>query len=153
MPSEGKVSLPLTLATLKKSGFERVGSWTHDEKKRPALREWREELPVESGIYLFVLNDTIKYVGVANNIRARLGQYAKSFQRHIGPRLVDRGIADALKKELGEVIIYVRMGIKPRISYRGGLPFDDLAGLEAGLIEETRSEWNKGARKRLISTK
>jgi hypothetical protein len=102
MPSKGKVSLPLTLETLKKSGFERVGSWTHDEKKRPALRERREELPVESGIYLFVLNDTIKYVGVANNIRVRLGQYAKSFQRHIGP----------LKKELGEVIIYVRVGIK-----------------------------------------
>jgi hypothetical protein len=136
--------MPLTLANLKSGGFKRTGFWVLNEKARPELNGG---FPGESGIYLFAVNGEVKYIGKSNVIRNRLSQYGKSFQRHwpgTGPRDVDRGIKVALDAG-DEVIVYTLIVTTRRfVSRRGGLPFDDLVGLEAGLIENLSPVWNRG---------
>jgi hypothetical protein len=136
----------LTLTDLKNSGFKRAGCWKKGQKDRPKLHG---KFPPQAGIYLFAVGNKLKYVGTSNKLPSRLRQYDHNFQgRCETPRLVDRAIIEELRKGR-EVTIYIRVLAEDRISYRKGLPFDSLAGLEAGLIEETKSEWNKGARKRI----
>jgi hypothetical protein len=142
--------MTLTLSTLKKRGFIRAGFWALNKQQKPGLVPILPEKLEMPGIYLFVVSNKINYVGRSrSSINSRLKRYDYAFQHRPPRRTVDKEIIKALKQQ--EVDIYIRVLAENSISYRNGLPFDFLEGLEAGLIIETGCGWNRGARTRILS--
>jgi hypothetical protein len=123
---------------LLRAGFEFIGEWTAEPEigiKLDALA------PIEPGVYSFVINDLVMYVGFTNNsLKTRLDQYRIGHFGHPTNALVKNLIARALSN--GERIKILFAVPKPLEWY--GLPVRTAAGLEAGLIQKIRPSWNLG---------
>jgi excinuclease UvrABC nuclease subunit len=112
------------------------------------LGEWRlangkieldSRAPAKPGVYAFVLDGVVVYVGVTQNgLRTRINQYR---QGHSGQRTsarVNGLIRQAL--EAGQRVAAM-IAIPPALEWKG-LPVDGSAGLEVGLIELIQPVWN-----------
>lgn len=95
--------------------------------------------PSAAGVYAFVLDETVMYVGVTQNgLQTRLDQYRRG---HAGQRTnarINQLIRDALAAGQRVTVMTV---VPPELDWNG-LPVDGSAGLEAGLIRMVQPAWN-----------
>lgn len=139
-------SSPPTLADLKKRGFTRSASLY----KQQETYKLEGELPKAPGLYLFVIDSIIKYVGIADSsLWTRVRRYRESIDRiknRPDPEYTPRKVYTELLRFLNlgkKVNIYtLQIRGKTRIGTWKGLPIDRLHGLEAGLIETIDPPWN-----------
>ncbi len=96
--------------------------------------------PKDAGVYAFVLDNQIVYVGLSlSGLRSRLSQYRRGYDGQKTSARVKRLISEALASgKTVKVMIAI-----PESSGWNGLPVNTSAGLEAGLIRQIRPEWNK----------
>ena len=95
--------------------------------------------PDRPGVYAFVVDETVMYVGLAQRgFRRRMGHYRRGHHRQRTSTRVKALIASALAQgKRVEVIIAV-----PEDMDWYGLPINTAAGLETGLIRLIKPEWN-----------
>ena len=133
---------PVFSSVLLNGGFRRLGEWR-------AVGDLEFELsvkaPTEPGVYAFVVDDVIKYVGLTlTGLRTRMGHYRRGHLRHKTSARVKALIA----KELCESRKVEILIATPEPLQWNSLPVNSSAGLEAGLIRLIRPEWNMlGAKK------
>lgn len=121
---------------LLRADFKFVGEWISragDDIRLDATA------PVEPGVYAFVLNDEVVYVGLTQTgLRTRLGHYRLGHERQRTSARVKGLIVAALAAgERIKVLVAT-----PAASEWNGLPVNTAAGLEAGLIQMIRPQWN-----------
>lgn len=126
----------ISVDTLQASGFVLVGDWTANAGDGIQMST---RAPTAPGVYVFVVDGTIAYVGLSNSgLRRRLDQYRRG---HAGQRTSARVkglIRDALAGG-HQVQVFVAM---PPEQHWNTLPINTAAGLEAGLIQAIRPGWN-----------
>lgn len=118
------------------AGFRLLGEWV-------LLKDGEFELnvtaPVEAGVYAFVVDDVIMYIGLTQTgLRTRMGHYRRGHARQRTSARVKKLIAAALS---GGKPVKVLIAT-PRTRDWNGLPVNIAAGLETGLIRMIRPEWN-----------
>jgi len=122
-------------SVLLEAGFEPIGEW----KLTDGRLELNGQAPHEAGVYAFVLDDSVAYVGVTQNgLQTRMEQYRRG---HSGQRTnarVNALIRQAL--EAGQKV--TALAVTPPEMEWNGLPVDGSAGLEAGLIRRVQPLWN-----------
>lgn len=97
------------------------------------------EAPIEPGVYVFVIDDGIAYVGLTNSgLRTRLDQYRRGYEGQRTNARVKDLIVQALARGRK---VSVLIATPPPLSWNG-LPVNTAAGLEAGLIQMIRPAWN-----------
>ena len=76
---------------LETNGFRRVGHWS-----RPLPKLQREPLDRVPGVYAFVVDGELRYLGKADRLRSRVRAYNRSFAELIkrAPRKAHVGIRD-----------------------------------------------------------
>jgi hypothetical protein len=118
------------------AGFQLLGEWTHDPE---SLLRLDARAPAAPGVYAFVVDDTVVYVGLTlSGLRTRLDQYRRG---HKGQKTSSRinGRISQILLEGKKVKVLVAT---PEPSEWQELPVNTAAGLEAGLIEMIRPAWN-----------
>jgi hypothetical protein len=117
------------------AGFQPLGVWQIVDDKL----ELSARAPVEAGVYAFILDDVVVYVGVTQNgLQTRMDQYRRG---HAGQRTSARVNALIRKAvEAGQKVAVMTV-IPPLLDWKG-LPIDGAAGLEAGLIRQVQPLWN-----------
>ncbi len=122
--------------TLRRAGFQSLGEWAPAPDGAIHLRG---TAPAEPGVYAFVLDEVVVYVGLTNNgLKARLNDYRRG---HAGQRtsarvkgLIAHALASGQKVKI--------LAATPSDQDWHGLPVNTAAGLEAGLIQTIRPAWN-----------
>jgi hypothetical protein len=131
-PSEREPTPP---SVLLEAGFQPLGEWRLADGKI----ELDSRAPTGPGVYAFILEEAVVYVGVTQNgLRTRMDQYR---QGHSGQRTsarVNGLIRQAL--EAGQRVTAM-IAMPPALEWNG-LPIDGSAGLEVGLIELIQPVWN-----------
>jgi len=131
-PSEREPTPP---SVLLEAGFQALGEWRLADGKL----ELDSRAPAGPGVYAFILEEAVVYVGVTQNgLRTRMDQYR---QGHSGQRTnarINGLIRQAL--EAGERV--TAMIATPPAQEWNSLPVDGSAGLEVGLIELIQPLWN-----------
>lgn len=122
---------------LKKSGFKHVGGWLSDDGKI------KLDFTPEQGratIYAFLLDSALVYVGLAQTCFYRRMQGYRNGKGTQRTNVRIRGyILEALA--LGRTIEALAATPADKLEWRN-LPVSLAVGLEAGLIEKFRPEWN-----------
>jgi len=119
------------------AGFERLGTWISDGSGGIAL-----DTPASrsAGVYVFVVNNAIKYIGVSRaGIRSRMSNYRAGQAGQKTSARVNQIINEHVSAGIS-VEVYV--AIPPALEWNG-LPVKTAAGLEVGLIEMIQPPWNK----------
>jgi hypothetical protein len=118
------------------AGFALLGEWASTPEKGIRLAA---AAPAAPGVYAFVLNDVIVYVGLSHSgLKRRMDQYRRGHLKQRTSTRVRQLIVNALAN--GQRIkVVVAM---PLLQEWNGLPVNTAAGLEAGLIQLIRPEWN-----------
>lgn len=118
------------------AGFQLVGEWKHDPETAIKLDA---AAPAEPGVYAFVVDDVIAYVGLANNsLRTRFDQYRRG---HKAQRTNAR-LKSLISKTLSDGRhVKILVAIPVPLEWHG-LPVNVAAGLEAALIRMIRPAWN-----------
>jgi hypothetical protein len=130
---------PLTLTDLTNAGFVHNATWRADKDGGLNLVNLDCKIPESPGIYLFVVAEVVKYIGVAREgLADRLGQYGTRIRRGNRLRMVHKGIKE--HSSSGSIHLYTLV-VSPRWDV-GWLPIDRLIGLESGLIEAIDPAWN-----------
>ncbi len=142
--------MQLSLRALRAAGFQKIGPWVPGDDGVPAL----SPLDAKPGIYLFVVNGKVQYVGKADNLHIRLGSYPRAIRAARRTRTVHNEIERLLDEGIRiDVYTLALRETKRFTKERNGLPLDRLVGLEAGLIEALEPPWNlfnSAARKRRV---
>jgi hypothetical protein len=139
----------MTIKELITMGFRQEATWERDELGH-AL--YKGKLPDKPGIYLFVVNAEVQYVGsTLVNLRDRMDKYKKRQANGDLSRPVHRELAAALAKNI-PVEIYFR-----HISADERTPWDSLSvsvllGAEAALIATLQPIWNRRGRALLLDS-
>jgi hypothetical protein len=118
------------------AGFQFLGEWTHDPE---SLLRLDAKAPVAPGVYAFVVDDIVVYVGLTlSGLKTHLDQYRRG---HKGQRTSSR-INGRISQTLREGKKVKVLVATPEPSEWRDLPVNTAAGLEAGLIEMIRPSWN-----------
>jgi hypothetical protein len=118
------------------AGFQFIGEWTQATASAIALEA---KAPARPGVYSFVLDDAVVYVGLTNNdLRTRFDQYRRG---HVGQRTNAR-VNGLIVKALAEGRQIKVLVATPDALEWNGLPVNTAAGLEAALIQKIRPAWN-----------
>lgn len=118
------------------AGFELIGEWKLGEGSEISIDG---TAPTEPGVYAFVLEGTVVYVGVTlRHLRGRMNQYRRGHVRQRTSARIKSLIISALSN--GKKI-QVLVAIPESSTWRG-LPVNTAAGLEYGLIQAIRPQWN-----------
>lgn len=121
---------------LLRAGFQFLGEWTQDPASAIKLDA---KAPTEPGIYAFVVNDVVAYVGLTNNgLRVRLDQYRRG---HEGQKTNAR-VNKLIGKTLSEGQRVKVLVATPAPLEWHSLPVNTAARLEAALIQMIRPAWN-----------
>jgi len=121
---------------LMSAGFSLAGQW----KRTPEGIVFDGQPPREPGVYAFILNDCVVYIGVTlSSLRGRMAQYRRA---HPGQRTSFR-VNGLIKLALDDGKTVNVLLAKPGTDKWSGLPVNVAAGLEVGLIQEFRPLWNK----------
>lgn len=128
---------------LSSGGFKRVGEW---RLAGDGGFDLTDPAPKEPGVYAFVLDDEIVYVGLTlTGLHTRMGHYRRGYENMATSKRVNGLILEALRAG-GKVEVLVAM---PRPAEWHSMPVNNAAGLEAGLISHLLPRWNiRGAGKR-----
>lgn len=132
-----KVRADVAIDVLADAGFERLGTWVADGAGGIGLDT---SAPRDAGVYVFVVNGLIKYIGVSRaGIRSRMSNYRLGQAGQKTSARVNQIINEHVTA--GTVVeIYIAM--PPALEWNG-LPVITAAGLEAGLIKMIQPPWNK----------
>jgi excinuclease UvrABC nuclease subunit len=126
--------MPDDIAWLKDRGFEPVGRWSGLSNKLEHLTR----IARAPGVYVFVVNGMIRYIGKASRLRSRLRQYNRSFKHSERPlRRSHRGISEIVE-DRGAVDVWV-FNYSPNDN-------DTIDTLETKWIWEKDPEWNGSGR-------
>lgn len=127
---------PTAAAYLLDSGFRLIGEWHAPDPENIALTS---PAPKDRGVYSFVLDGVIVYVGLTlTGLHTRMGSYRRGYQRQRTSFRVKNLIIAALAAgQRVEVLIAT-----PEPTEWNGLPVNTAAGLEAGLIRKILPAWN-----------
>lgn len=121
---------------LLRAGFHLLGEWKATPDKGLRLDAKAPDTP---GIYAFVLDDIVVYVGLSQRgLKTRFDQYRRGHLKQRTSARVKQLIASALANGQ-QIKVIVAM---PPAQEWNGLPINTAAGLEAGLIQMIRPEWN-----------
>jgi hypothetical protein len=118
------------------AGFRVAGQW----KRTPDGIEVDGDPPKQPGVYAFVLNDVLMYIGVTlSSLRGRMAQYRRA---HPGQRTSFR-VNGLIKTALDDGKSVTILIATPEPGRWSGLTVNTAAGLEVGLIQDFRPQWNK----------
>lgn len=121
---------------LLRAGFLFIGEWVLGNDGAIFLGT---AAPVDSGVYAFVVDDMVKYIGLTQRgLRRRFGKFGSRFLRHNTKARVEVLIAETLDSGKRVKVLVAT----PEPLDWNGLPVHTHAGLEAGLIAAMRPEWN-----------
>lgn len=121
---------------LLRAGFTMLGEWL---PLPDGEFELSAQAPVDSGVYAFVVDGCIRYIGLTQTgLRTRMGHYRRG---HVRQRTSAR-VKGLIAETLGSGKAVKVMIATPEASEWNGLPVNTAAGLEAGLIRLVRPEWN-----------
>jgi hypothetical protein len=119
------------------AGFVLLGEW---RSTSDAGFELSTVAPVDAGVYAFVVDGAVRYIGLTQTgIRSRLGHYKYGYARQRTSARVKGLILEALSAGSK---IEVLIAFPPQLVWNG-LPVDGAAGLEAGLLRAACPTWNK----------
>jgi hypothetical protein len=119
-----------------KAGFRAAGQW----RRTPTGIVLEGDPPKQSGVYAFILDDSVVYVGVSlGSLRGRMGQYRLANPKQRTSFRINGLIKIALDEGRTVGVLLAT----PEPSRWGELPVNTSAGLEVGLIQAMRPEWNK----------
>lgn len=118
------------------AGFQHVGEW---QLLADGEFELSAPAPKEPGVYAFVVDGVVHYVGLTlTTLHRRLGQYRRGHVRQRTSARVKGLIKAALAiGQRVEVLVAT-----PEAQTWNGLPVNTAAGLEAGLIRRILPAWN-----------
>lgn len=121
---------------LLRAGFQLLGEWTQEPVSAIKLDA---KAPTEPGVYAFVLDDVVAYVGLTNStLRTCLDQYRRGHAQQRTRARVNKLISNALANGQRVKVLVAT----PEPDEWHGLPVITAAGLEAGLIHMIRPAWN-----------
>ena len=134
------------LARLIEAGFGLAGTWA----LKDGIASCMGNFPDIAGVYVFIANGKICYVGSAqHSLQKRMLSYQRRQANRSSSRPVHASLTDALASG-SEVKVYI-LAIAPVIEVGShGLPINYLIGLEAGLIEKLDPTWNRRGRKAIL---
>lgn len=93
----------------------------------------------EPGVYAFVLDDAVAYVGLTNvGLRTRFDQYRRGHERQRTSARINKLIVKVLADGQHVKVLVAT----PEALEWNGLPVITAAGLEAGLSQMIRPIWN-----------
>ena len=126
---------PISCQVLLRAGFEYSGEWELVDGEL----NLKANIPSESGVYAFVVDDFIVYIGLTQTgLRTRMSHYRRGHARQRTSARVKKLIVETLQG--GQRVKILTAMPEPLIW--NDLPVDTAAGLEAGLIREFRPAWN-----------
>ncbi len=118
------------------AGFRVVGTWRLDDETKI---KFDGTAPLEPGVYAFVVDDVVTYVGLTNNgLRARFDQYRRGHEK----QRTNARVHKLIEKKLLEGQRVKALIATPEPLEWNGLPVNAAAWLEAGLTEMIRPVWN-----------
>jgi hypothetical protein len=119
------------------AGFVRLGTWIADGAGGIALDT---PAPTDAGVYVFVVDGLIKYIGVSRaGIRSRMSNYRAGQAGQRTSARVNQIINDHVTEGM---VVEIYVAHPPSLEWNG-LPVITAAGLEAGLIKMIQPPWNK----------
>jgi hypothetical protein len=120
---------------LLRAGFRFLGEWKGENRDF----QIDAKIPVDAGVYSFVVDDVIMYVGLTQRgLRTRLDGYRRGYERQKTNARVKALILEALASgKRVKVLVAV-----PEAGEWNGLPVNTAAGLEAALISMIQPHWN-----------
>ena len=123
------------------AGFKETASW---QLSTEGKLELPHNLPKTDGVYAFVMDQTVLYIGVATeNLSKRLYFYSRPGKSQLTNIRINRLIRDQLEMN-GTILIYTAS--PPDFDWNG-LPVDGDAGLELGLIQKLSPAWNERSKR------
>jgi hypothetical protein len=132
-----KVRPDVAIEVLVDAGFTRLGAWLLDKSGRIALDT---PAPRDAGVYAFVVDGLVKYVGVSRaGIRSRMSNYRLG---QTGQKTSARVHLIINEHATAGKMVEVYVAMPPPLEWNG-LPVITSAGLEAGLIKMIQPPWNK----------
>ena len=121
---------------LLRAGFQLIGEWKRQPDGEMTLDG---TAPTDPGVYAFVVDDVVMYVGLTNNsLKTRFEQYRYGHEK----QRTNARLKNLIGKSLSEGQQVKVLIATPEPLEWNGLPVNAAAGLEAGLIEMIRPEWN-----------
>lgn len=128
-------SPPLPAAYLLERGFIVVSRWSLGD----AGIQFEGKLSTRPAVYAFVVDGVVHYFGVTRkSLHHRISAYIKSPARQTTNTRIRPLIRAAL--EAGQSVEII--AVAPEPSEWNGLPVNQVAGLELGLIERFKPPWN-----------
>lgn len=122
----------LTASALRAGGFTLAGHWQIERDGRVSIARTLSTAP---GVYAFVVNGNATYVGKAESIANRMGDYR---WRPQGERM-----RELLKGELVSGAIVEIFTASPEAGNWNGWRVNTSVGLESALIRDYRLDWNR----------
>lgn len=120
---------------LLRAGFHFLGEWRGRDEEFAI----DAKVPVDAGVYSFVVDDVVMYVGLTQRgLRARLDGYRRGHERQKTNARVKALIQEALSSGKRVKILVAT----PAALEWNGLPVNTAAGLESGLIARIQPPWN-----------
>jgi hypothetical protein len=125
---------------LAQAGFQLIGEWAKKEAGIALIAQ----APAAPGVYAFVVDDIVVYVGLTlSGLRTRFDQYRRGHEGQKTSARIKERIAETLRQGKHVKVLIAT----PEPLEWQELPVNTAAGLEAGLIEMIRPSWNiKGAK-------
>ncbi len=121
-------------------GFHEVGGWRLDQNLN--VRFTLTAHADDRVIYGFVVEETVKYIGVCDNTDTTLGDRLGRYQSMAGAG-TNKRIVGLIHQELRASRSVRILGWKPERTLEvGGLKIDLVKGLENPLIDAVKPEWN-----------
>ena len=132
--------MSVTIKELNNIGFDKAGSWLKSDVGIEV--ELINHVPKSSVLYLFVVDDAIKYVGkTVRTLRKRMYGYKKPGSTQRTNLRINSNILDCLNQ--GQPVdIYIWHDKDPK-KYKKLVDINLSAGLEDSMIQLTGAEWNK----------
>lgn len=131
-----KVPEDVAIEVLMEAGFTRLGMWIADGAGGINLDT---KAPRDPGVYVFVVDGSIKYIGVSRGIAGRMANY-RAGQK--GQRTSAR-VNEIINAHVAAgTVVDIYLAMPPALEWNG-LPVVTAAGLEAGLIKMIQPPWNK----------
>ena len=130
------------LDVLKRFGFVCVGHWELDSNLKYGARCRLTSLTNERVLYAFVVNNSVKYVGICEKDSTSLKKRMSRYQSRAGGSTNSRinNYINELLKSRNEVFIYA---LKPNLIQKfEDLQLDLIKGLENPLINHFDPDWN-----------
>lgn len=118
------------------AGFELLGEWVAGE----AGIGLSTKAPKDPGVYAFVVDGLVKYVGLTKmGFHRRMYSYSKPGSTQRTSQRINEIIAGHVS---AGTVVEVYIAVPPALEWNG-LPIHTAAGLEAGLIDMIQPPWNK----------